>query len=75
MQAIELETNIDENHEIHVKLPDEIKAAKARVLVLIEDTETSERSPRAFGQFPGAVTMSEDFDAPLPDDFWTGDQR
>jgi len=75
MQAIELNAEIEENHEIHLKLPDEIKAEKVRVLVLIDDIETNERSPRAFGQFPGAVTVSDDFDAPLSDDFWTDDER
>jgi hypothetical protein len=34
MQAIELETEIDENHEIHLKLPDDIRAGKAKVVVL-----------------------------------------
>ena len=27
---------------------------------------------REFGQFRGRVHMSEDFDEPLPDDFWLG---
>ena len=28
--------------------------------------------PRQAGLHAGAVAMGEDFDAPLPDDFWTG---
>ncbi|MFL7810251.1 MAG: hypothetical protein AB8I80_16555, partial [Anaerolineae bacterium] len=70
MQAIELETDIDDNHEIHLKLPGNIKAHKARVLVLIDEGASDSHGLRTFGQFPGAVTMSEDFDAPLPEDFW-----
>jgi hypothetical protein len=38
MQAIEFETDIDTNNEIHLKLPDALKGAHARVIVLV-DTE------------------------------------
>lgn len=83
MQAIELETEIDENHEIRLKLPEAIRARKARVVVLYEETEsaTVQDMPtqqeaakpfREFGQFRGQIRMSDDFDAPLPDDFWLG---
>lgn len=29
-------------------------------------------APRVAGLHPGAIWTSEDFDAPLPEDFWTG---
>jgi hypothetical protein len=83
MQAIELETEVDENHEIHLKLPADVRVRKARVVVLYEESDTANsqnaptqplavRSPRAFGQFRGQVWISDDFDTPLPDDFWLG---
>jgi hypothetical protein len=83
MQAIELETEIDENHEIRLKLPEAIRARKARVVVLYDDTESetvrdvptqqdAAKPSREFGQFRGQIWMSDDFDAPLPDDFWLG---
>ena len=28
---------------------------------------------RIFGQYQGRISMSEDFDEPLPDSFWLGD--
>jgi antitoxin (DNA-binding transcriptional repressor) of toxin-antitoxin stability system len=28
--------------------------------------------PRVAGLHPGAIQMSEDFDEPLPEEFWTG---
>jgi hypothetical protein len=40
MQAIELQTEIDENGEIHLHLPATIKARKVRVIVLYEDDKT-----------------------------------
>jgi len=30
------------------------------------------RKPRTFGQHKGKAWMSEDFNAPLPDNFWLG---
>lgn len=49
-----------------IKLPDDVKARKAKVLVMYEHASSESRSPRTFGQFPGAISMSEDFDEPLP---------
>jgi len=31
-----------------------------------------ERRPRIGNLNPGSITTSDDFDAPLPDDFWLG---
>lgn len=33
---------------------------------------TAPIAPRVAGLHPGAIGTSEDFDAPLPDDFWLG---
>ena len=30
------------------------------------------KTPRAFGQHTGKAWMSEDFNAPMPDNFWLG---
>ena len=44
MQAIELQTEIDDQGEIHLRLPLELKARKARVIVLYEDIKSDPRS-------------------------------
>ncbi len=74
MRAIELVTEIDEQHEIHLKLPDDCEQGKARVIVLVGNEEQPSVVPkeRKFGQFRGKIRLSEDFDEPLPDEFWTG---
>ena len=33
----------------------------------------SSNQPRVFGQYQGRISMSEDFDEPLPDSFWLGE--
>jgi virulence-associated protein VagC len=37
MRAIELNAVITQNHEIHLKLPDDVKATHAKVIVMYED--------------------------------------
>lgn len=37
MQAIELDAVITQNHEIHLKLPDDVKASHAKVIVMYEN--------------------------------------
>ena len=36
--------------------------------------EGSNSSPRRFGLHAGTIWMSDDFDDPLPDEFWLGDE-
>ncbi|WP_020561550.1 hypothetical protein [Methylosarcina fibrata] len=73
MQALELITIINEQHQIHLQLPDSVRAGKAKVIVLLEDAaESQPQQKRVFGQFRGKIKISEDFDNELPDDFWLG---
>lgn len=73
MQALELTAEINEQHQIHLQLPDTVKAGKAKVIVLLEDdTDTQPPKKRVFGQFRGKIEMTDDFDNELPDDFWLG---
>jgi len=44
-----------------------------RVRVEQKPAETGRAAPRALGLHQGMLTMSEDFDEPLPDSFWLGD--
>lgn len=73
MQALELTTIINEQHQIHLQLPESIKAGKAKVIVLLEDAaEPQAPHKRVFGQFRGKIKISEDFDNELPEEFWLG---
>ena len=38
MQAIELDAVITQHHEIHLKLPDDVKASHAKVIVMYENS-------------------------------------
>jgi hypothetical protein len=72
MQAIELQPNIDEKHQIHLQVPEDWPCQNVKVIVLLEAVESVVKRKRTFGQFHGQITMAEDFDAELPDKFWLG---
>ena len=70
MQAIELQTNIDENHQIHLQLPEDYPPQAVKVIVLLETISPASMNKRQFGRFKGKIHMADDFDVPLPDEFW-----
>jgi hypothetical protein len=75
MYAIELPVEIDANQQIHVQLPKNIQANKARIIVMYEDLSPVLAQSITLGLFAGKITMSDDFNEPLPDEFWLGDTK
>ena len=74
--------------ELPARLGEAIAAARAGDEVVVTDGDnpplrlvsdgpaaTVERKPFVLGLHMGAFEMSDDFDAPLPDDFWFGKDR
>jgi len=41
MNAIELEANVDENNELHLKLPEPYRGKHARIIVLLDSPEST----------------------------------
>ncbi len=74
MLAIEFPVEIDHNQQIHLQLPKAIQARKAKVIVMYEEAAPLFK-PLTLGLFKGKITMSEDFNAPLPDGFWLDGQQ
>lgn len=74
MKAFKTEAMVDPNREIHIKLPEDVRSASVEVVVLFEEQAEpfDGKKVRKFGQFRGKIQMSEDFDEPLPDEFWLG---
>ncbi len=65
MQAIELEATITESHEIHLQLPDNINASRAKIIVMYDETATPVTKKRVFGQYRDKITIAETFDDEL----------
>lgn len=73
MQVIELQVEITKSHEIHLKLPDTVKANKAKVIVIYDPTDTEPSSAkRVFGQFRHQIHIEDNFDDELSSEFWLG---
>ena len=74
MQAIELSAEIDQNRQIHLQLPKSINAKMEKVIVMYEaESPSINAKPRVFGEHRGLIEMSDDFNAPLLDSFWLGE--
>lgn len=65
--------NIPVSFDDLIKVIDQLSAEQKRVL-LDHLTQNGEQSvkPRILGMHPGAIWTSDDFDDPLPDEFWLG---
>lgn len=69
-------------HETQMSLSELVSRVMAGTEVILTEGTTplvrlvpvaqSLLSSRVAGLHEGAITASDDFDAPLPDDFWTG---
>ena len=76
MNAIEIEAEVDENNEIHIKVPEGHAHQHARIRVVFEGKPRPDAAEaRVFGQFRGKARMRDDFDEPLPDSFWLGEDK
>jgi len=57
---------VEQGNEVVITKGDEPRAK----LVMFRERS---RGPRVFGQHRGKAWLSDDFDAPLPPDFWSGE--
>ena len=44
----------------------------AKLAPLAQSKGDEAQAPRVFGEYKGQIWVSDDFDAPLPDEFWLG---
>lgn len=74
MVSIQVEIKFDELLKIVDQLSDEKKRALKEHLADVEIVEGEKpKQGRILGMHPGAFQPSEDFDDPLPDEFWFGE--
>ena len=58
-----------------IEVTDEyIQKKRAELLDKIKSTSKPDKPDRVAGLHAGSAKIAEDFDAPLPDSFWTGDE-
>ena len=62
MQAIELDAFITQDHEIHLKLPDDVKASHAKVIVMYENNlkDNTKRLAKKWDTFFASKSVFDD---------------
>jgi antitoxin (DNA-binding transcriptional repressor) of toxin-antitoxin stability system len=81
MDTVPTLTQTIDVHEAQQRLPELVSLVIAGTEVILSEGPTplvrlvpvtGPRPARVAGLHTGAITTSEDFDAPLPDEFWLG---
>lgn len=75
MKAIELEAEVDENNEIHIKLPKQHRGERARVIVVLESEQgVAAKAPRHRPSprlaFRGARLDGDDIEPAFTEEEW-----
>lgn len=60
-------------HEIEVLPPELQKQVSDFVVFLRRQQQKQTTKRRTVGEYQGKIILHDDFDEPLPDDFWLGD--
>jgi predicted DNA-binding antitoxin AbrB/MazE fold protein len=66
---------IYENGTLHLLKPVDLKEGQEVEITIVPKDTQSKRGERILGLHPGAMQMSDDFDEPLPDSFWLGEDE
>ena len=75
MVAIKQDTTVQPGGIIQIHSAELPAGAHAQVIVLVEAPATPETSrPRESGFWKDQIKTSPDFDEPLPDSFWLGEE-
>jgi len=79
MEALREVMHLDSNHlHLDIKVPHGFAGRDVEILVVPLDNEVKSKSlsapvqKRTFGAFENIITMSDDFDDELSDDYWLG---
>lgn len=88
MQSMGARIQVGGDRTVTLQLPDEIPEGEYEMMLVwsrvsdsahastaSEGDETQAQKPRRFGQFRGQIQMRDDFDEPLPDEFWLGESE
>ncbi len=73
MQALKQEVYIPKDHQLQLKIPDDIPIGKAEVFLIFQVLEqVNSTKKRIFGNAKGKIKIADNFDAPLPDEILNG---
>ena len=87
MQSVGAKVRVGGDRKVTLQLPEEVSQGEYEVMLVLnrvhktrtgeplqnQSTQSDLKKLRTFGQFQGQIQICDDFDAPLPDEFWLGE--
>ncbi|MCK5719968.1 MAG: hypothetical protein KAH84_08510 [Thiomargarita sp.] len=65
MQTITLHSHVGADSMLHLQVPPDFVNTDIKITMEVQ-------KKRTVGEYIGKIQISDDFDAPLPDEFWLG---
>ena len=77
MQAIKTRVKIPTDHYLSFscQVPDSVPPGATDVMIIFETVRMQPTQQRILGQFAGRIKTADDFDAPLSDQYWLGEDK
>jgi len=78
METIKLHVDIPDDRRLvlQLRVPDTIPTGHTELLLVLPGQKKGEpQQPRELGAFRGKIRIAEDFDNPLEDAFWLGENH
>jgi len=73
MQALKQEVYIGDDHQLRITVPNSIPTGKSEIFLIFQSPNNTEKKhKRIIGSAKGKIKMSDDFDAPLPNEILNG---
>lgn len=75
MQSFQFASQVSQEGLLNLQLPLNFANQEVEVVIVINAKKKRTAQERPIGQYAGKMKMSDDFDAPLPDEFWLGEDN
>lgn len=75
MFAHRTETTINQEGILRLEALPFKQGDKVEIIILKQDSDALQRKQRTVGEYLGKIRMADDFNAPLPDNFWLGESN
>jgi hypothetical protein len=75
MLALQQNIVIPKNHQLKIKIPDNIPTGENELFMVFQPIKKMAPKKRNLGTFKGKISTSKDFDAPLKDSVWLGNNE
>lgn len=75
MQSFQFASQVSQEGLLNLQLPLNFANQEVEVVIVINAKKKRTARERPIGQYAGKMKMSDDFGAPLPDEFWLGEDN